>query len=407
MRKVLRLVGLLVLGVIVVAAGYLAYVAISGIPKYSPGNVQLTVQSTPEKALRGKKLAGLLCASCHLDRATGKLTGHYQADAPPIFGPIHSKNITQDKEKGIGSWTDGELAYFLRTGIDRTGQYVPPYMIKLPLLADDDMEAILTFLHSDDPWVQAAHVDPPGVTKPSLLTKFLSHTAFGPLPYPSAPIPMPDPADRVAVGRYLSATLGCFACHSADFKTMNELEPEKSPGYMGGGNALSDMNGQEVLSANITPDETAGIGKWSAEDFDRALRAGVRPDGQHLRFPMAMMPELDRDDTAALYAYLRTVPKLAKAVPRAAPPVVAASASEGERVYTQAGCASCHGKTGVGIADLRKAAEHYPDDAQLIAWIKNPESFKPGVKMPAWEGVIPEKDFPPLVAYVKELGARK
>jgi mono/diheme cytochrome c family protein len=87
--------------------------------------------------------------------------------------------------------------------------------------------------------------------------------------------------------------------------------------------------------------------------------------------------------------------------------VAAASASEGERIYTQAGCASCHGKTGVGVADLRKAAEHYPDDARLIAWIKNPEAIKPGVKMPAWEGVIPEKDFPPLIAYVKELGARK
>src|SRR5436190_3473567 len=354
MRKVLRLVGLLVLGVIVAAAGYLAYIAFTGIPKYSPGTVQLTVQPTLEKAVRGKKLASLLCASCHLDRATGKLTGHHQADAPAIFGPIYSKNITQDKEKGIGAWSDGELAYFIRTGISRTGQYVPPYMIKLPLLADDDMEAVLTFLRSDDPWVAAAHVDPPGLTKPSLLTKFLSHTAFGPLPYPSAPIPMPPATDRVAVGRYLSTTLGCFSCHSADFKTMNELEPEKSPGYMGGGNALNDMNGQQVLSANITPDEPTGIGKWSVEDFDRALRSGVRPDGQHLRYPMSMMPELDRDETAALYAYLRTVPKLANAVARPAQPVVAASAGEGERVYTQAGCPSCPGKTGVGIADLRQ-----------------------------------------------------
>lgn len=405
MRKVLRVLGLLVLLVVVAVGAFAAYVAATGIPRYAPGHVTLTAQPTPERLARGRKLASLLCASCHLDPGTGRFTGHHQADAPPAFGPIYSRNITQDREKGIGAWSDGEIAYLLRTGIDRTGQYIPPYMIKLPLLSDEDLASLIAFLRSDDPWVQAAHVDPPGRTQPSFLTKFLSHVAFKPLPYPAAPIATPAEDDAVAYGKYLSSNLGCFACHSADFKKMNELEPEKSVGYMGGGNALLDMAGQTVLTANLTPDPEAGIGRWTADDFDRALREGVRPDGDRLRYPMSMMPELSRADTAAIYAYLRTLPPNGNRVARPARSA-APSASEGERLYTQYGCAGCHGTTGVGTADLRHAAEHYPNDADLIAWIKNPAAIKPGVKMPSWEGVIPEQDFPALVAYVKQLGVK-
>jgi mono/diheme cytochrome c family protein len=403
MKKALRVLGLLVLGGAVLVGGFAAYVAWSGIPRYAQQKPPVAVHATPEKLARGKRLATMLCADCHLDAATGGFTGHVMADAPHEFGPICSKNITGDRDKGIGAWSDGELAYFLRTGVDRNGQYVPPYMVKLPLLADDDMESLLVFLRSDDPWVRPRPVDPPSRTRPSFLTKLLSHVAFKPLPYPERPIGLPPAGDAVASGRYLSNTLGCFSCHAPDFKTIDDLEPEKTPGYMSGGNRLLDMSGQPVLSANLTPHPTAGIGAWSAADFDRALRTGVRPDGRRLRFPMRMLPELTAEESGALYAYLRTVPPIDKPVLRPAP-TVAETASSGERIYTQYGCASCHGTTGIGVADLRHAAEHYPDDRDLIAWIKNPASNRPGVKMPSWEGVIPEQDFPALVAYVKELG---
>ena len=86
-------------------------------------------------------------------------------------------------------------------------------------------------------------------------------------------------------------------------------------------------------------------------------------------------------DAAALYAYLKTVPKIRKAVPR---PVYRApeGASAGKQTYYRYGCPACHGDSGVGVGDLRQAAAHYPTDAQLEAWIKNPSSFKPGTRMP-------------------------
>jgi hypothetical protein len=109
--------------------------------------------------------------------------------------------------------------------------------------------------------------------------------AFGPLPYPSGPITAPAPDDKVAYGRYLVFTLECWTCHSADFNKMNVMEPEKTPGFLGGGNQLRDLSGRIVPTANLTPDELTGIGRWSERDFSRALRGGVHPDGRSVLYP--------------------------------------------------------------------------------------------------------------------------
>ena len=66
---------------------------------------------------------------------------------------------------------------------------------------------------------------------------------------------MPNPSDEMAWGRYLVVALDCYGCHSADFKTVNILQPEKTPGYLGGGNQLVDLRGKPIWSANITFDE--------------------------------------------------------------------------------------------------------------------------------------------------------
>ena len=313
MRKLLRFVGYALALLVVAIGGFAAYAAITGIPKYPPGRVERRVEITPEKVARGRKVVGLSCVNCHQNPTTGRLTGKQLMDAPRQFGPIFSKNITRDPAHGIGTWTDGELIYLLRTGVDRHGQYLPPYMPKVPLLSDEDLDSVVAFLRSDDPLVAAAAEDPPGVTRPSFLTKVLTHTVFKPLPYPKGRIGMPSPSDRVAYGRYISSSIGCFGCHSADFKTVDELSPEKSKGYFGGGNAMLDQRGETVVTANLTFDEATGIGRWSEEDFDRAVRTGVRPDRRVLLYPMMPMPELTREETAALYAYLATVPKLAHA----------------------------------------------------------------------------------------------
>lgn len=403
MKKALKFLGYLVLIVIVSAGIFAAYVAVSGIPTYSPGRVRLKVDVTPAKVERGRKYASLLCMNCHLDPATGKLTGKRLTDTPASFGEAYSKNITRDKQYGIGAWSDGELAYLLRTGIARTGRYAPPWMPKYPHMSDEDLESIIAFLRSDDPVTAPAAVNPPGVSKPSFLTKLLTHLIFKPLPYPKGPIATPLVTDKVAYGRYLSVNLGCFECHSANFRTNNELKPEKSAGYLGGGNELRDESGQIVRSANLTPDST-GLAQWSEADFTRAVRTGIRPDHTVLRYPMSPMPELTDADTSAIYEYLRTVPRIHNLVPRAEAPVLAAGTNQGKALYYRYGCNSCHGDNGAGVGDLRRATQDFPTDAQLEAFIRHAPSFKRDSKMPAWDGIIRESDYAPLMAYVRELG---
>jgi mono/diheme cytochrome c family protein len=317
MKKVLKVL-LIILGIVLLIAlsGYL-YIDKAGIPKYEVQEIKLEVQATPENIERGKKLASMLCAGCHMNKETGKLTGHQMLDAPPEFGKIFSANITQDNEVGIGTWTDGELAFLLRTGIRRDGQYIPPYMAKLPLMADEDIEAIIAFLRSDDPMV-LADPTPDRPSEPSFLTKFLSRVAWKPLPLPTARIPLPDTTDRVALGKYYALNLDCFSCHSADFKTNDFANPEKSAGFFGGGNKPLDLDGNIVLTSNLTPHKETGIGTWTEEQFVRALKYGLKDGEPALRYPMLPHHQLTDYEAGAIFEYLMTVPPIENKIERPA-----------------------------------------------------------------------------------------
>jgi mono/diheme cytochrome c family protein len=310
MKKALRLIGWLVLAFLLLIALGASFIAIRGIPRHATQNPEIQVDTNNARVARGKKLASLLCQHCHLDPATGAFTGKIVADAPAEFGKAYAPNITASKAHGIGEWSDGQIAYLLRTGIKRDGGYAPPWMPKLPLMADEDLLSIIAFLRSGDPWVAAKEV-PDQPCEPSFLTKFLCNIAFRPLPYPENPILLPDTADHVAHGRYLAVgAVECYSCHSADFKTIDPLVPENSIGFFGGGNRMVDMDGQTILTANITPDQETGIGKWTKEQFITAVMTGQRPDGRMLRAPMMPYVTLDSSEAGAIYEYLRTVPIL-------------------------------------------------------------------------------------------------
>jgi hypothetical protein len=47
------------------------------------------------------------------------------AEQDKAVGPTYVKNITGHPVKGIGAWSDAEIAYLIRTGIRRDGQMTP------------------------------------------------------------------------------------------------------------------------------------------------------------------------------------------------------------------------------------------------------------------------------------------
>ncbi len=62
---------------------------------------------------------------------------------------------------------------------------------------------------------------------------------------------------------------------------------------------------------NISPDETAGIGKWTLAAFGDAMTRGVGPEGEHLypSFPYGSYARMTPKDVNDLYGYIRTLPK--------------------------------------------------------------------------------------------------
>ncbi len=182
MKKLMKILAKIVLVILIIGIIAFLFINFRGIPTYDTDKIDYTHIATPESLERGKKLALMLCANCHKDPNSGKLTGTKMLDAPPEFGEIFSANITQDKTYGIGEWTDGEIVRLLRTGIKRDGKYAPPYMAKLPTMADEDINALVSFLRSEDPLV-TADATPDKPTKPSFLNKNVMQYCLETIPY--------------------------------------------------------------------------------------------------------------------------------------------------------------------------------------------------------------------------------
>jgi mono/diheme cytochrome c family protein len=103
---------------------------------------------------------------------------------------------------------------------------------------------------------------------------------------------------QIEKGRYLAAVADCSGCHTI---------PERGNPYAGG-RAIETPFG-DIVSANITPDLESGIGNWSDDDFDNAVRRGIRSDGSRLypAMPYPSYTKMSRDDVLAIRAYLNTV----------------------------------------------------------------------------------------------------
>ena len=90
MKKLLKILGILILIVVLVVGGFAAFIAIRGIPKYEVNVPDIPkVEITPERVARGEKITSMLCRSCHYSSETGKLSGMEITDAP-AFGKLYS-----------------------------------------------------------------------------------------------------------------------------------------------------------------------------------------------------------------------------------------------------------------------------------------------------------------------------
>jgi len=98
--------------------------------------------------------------------------------------------------------------------------------------------------------------------------------------------------DLIKQGEYLARAGDCVACHTA-----------KGGKPFAGGLPMETPIGV-IYSTNITPDKT-GLGDYSFEDFDKAVRHGVAKSGSTLypAMPYPSYARVSESDMQALYAY--------------------------------------------------------------------------------------------------------
>ena len=259
-------------------------------------------QSRADLIKRGGYLVNgiMTCGNCHSPKGPAgdipgkEFSGGLSWDEPPF--KVTAPNITQDKETGIGSWTDAQIKTLLRTGIMPNGAHIAMVMPTgfYHIMTEHDLDAVVAYLHTIKPiknkvpdpiykMPQAEHVLPGGEK-----------------PYTEAMM-----KDKVKKGFYLSTIAHCMECHTPMEKGVRQWDTRLGAG----GFEFPGPWGVSV-SRNITSSKTKGIGAWTDAEIKRAITTGTDRDGKPLKPPMGYhyYASVSADDLDAVIAWLRTVP---------------------------------------------------------------------------------------------------
>ena len=247
------------------------------------------------------------CGNCHTPMGpNGPLPGMDLAGGTVLEEKpftARAANITPDKDTGIGSWTDAQIAKAVREGIRPDGSLIGPPM---PFehyrgISDSDLAAVVAYLRTVKPVANKVARSEYRMPLPP---------AYGPPVLSVTDVPR---TDKVKYGAYLAGPLGhCMECHT----------PMVGPGQRDYANANGaggfEMRGPwgVAISANITPHRDTGIGKWTNAQIKRAITQGIRADGSPLNPPMgyAYYARMTNADLDALVAYLRSLKPVKNAV---------------------------------------------------------------------------------------------
>lgn len=118
-----------------------------------------TANAQSDLVKRGDYLVNTImtCGNCHSPKGPpSAVAGKEFTGGPPFDTPafkVTPSNITQDKETGIGSWTDDDIKKLLRTGMRPNGV---PIAAVMPvgfygIITDRDLNAIVAYLRTIKP----------------------------------------------------------------------------------------------------------------------------------------------------------------------------------------------------------------------------------------------------------------
>ena len=213
-------------------------------------------------------------------------------------GVFYSKNISSDKETGIGNLKDEEIARSLRYGVKHDGTVLIPAM-EFQNLTDEDLTAIISYLRT----LPAINHKVPD-NDFNLLGKAILAFLIRPVnPVETPPVRI-EPDTSVQYGKYLAQYLsGCHSCHT-------ERDPNTGA-YIGepyAGGPWEQIKGDPprmLYSANLTPDPTGVLHDWNFEKFKTRFQQGrFTPESP---MPWPAFKQLNETELLAIWKYLQTV----------------------------------------------------------------------------------------------------
>jgi cytochrome c5 len=128
-------------------------------------------------------------------------------------------------------------------------------------------------------------------------------TAYYP-EYPASDTTGKDPT-LIQRGEYLTKAGDCIACHTNT--------PKKGAAFAGGLPMPTPFG--VIYTPNITPDKETGIGNWTEDQFIKAMRKGISPQGHFYfpAFPYYYFNNITTEDLKAIKAYLDSIPAVKQA----------------------------------------------------------------------------------------------
>ena len=325
MKKFFKVLGYIVGGVFVLVIAFIIYFNASYPNIYPPSNKK--VEITQARLERGKYLANhvTVCMDCHSTRDWTKFTGPItpgtlgkggdmfdEANAG-VPGVIYARNITP---AGISTYTDGELMRVITNGVTKDGEALFPLMPYMGYnhLTKEDLYSIVAYVRSLKP-VENKIPDRSLNFPLNFIVKTIP-------PHSYKPSPEPDRNNPAEYGKYLVTIAGCFDCHTEQEKGQYKMDKAFAGGF------VFHMPGGEVRSANITPDQTTGIGAWTKDQFIMRFKI-MDPDSNQIAsvgindfnspMPWTMYAGMSREDLDAIYEYLRTVTPVSQNVVKYTP----------------------------------------------------------------------------------------
>ncbi|MES2622714.1 MAG: cytochrome c [Bacteroidota bacterium] len=307
--------------IVLLVAGLFLFVQLSWNKKYDWPVPALKTSTDSAVIAKGKYLVNgpAHCVSCHVsdfDALVRSDTG----DAIPLKGGIrfpmgplggmYTRNLTNDKQTGLGRYSDEKLFRMMRHGIRPDDVASMPLIMPFWKMADDDMVAIVSYLRTLEPVNNAVPENEWTFVGKAVRT---FTTTFKPIEKPDAPESAPAMAPTIARGEYLARYVtNCVGCHTErDKMTYEAVGPEFAGGmeFEPWPDFHRFLNADTALwmrTPNITPHANSAFARFKTpQQFIERFRQGRLVAISPMDWgPFSRMSD---EDITAIWMYLNSL----------------------------------------------------------------------------------------------------